>query len=85
MADQLEAQPPRGLALQLLDVLVLELDDLARVEIDQVIVVLVGGLLVAGAAVAEIVVRRMLASSRSRTVRYTVAIEIFGFIAEARR
>ena len=39
MADELEAQFARDAVLQLLDRLVAELDDAARVDVDQVIVV----------------------------------------------
>ena len=55
MIDQLVAEPAGDLRLQLLDLLVGELDHLAVAQIDQVIVVAVAHLLVAGAALAEVV------------------------------
>src|SRR5690606_32433920 len=55
MPDELEAELARDLALQGLDLLVGELDHLAGLDVDQVIVVLLGNLLIARAPVAEIV------------------------------
>ena len=55
MADELVAKLLGHLALQRLDLLVLELDHLARLDIDQMIVVGIGYLLIARAAVAEVV------------------------------
>ena len=55
MADEPVAELLGHLALQRLDLLVLELDHLARLDIDQMIVVRIGHLLIARAAVAEIV------------------------------
>ena len=49
------SRAPRDLVLQLLDLVGLELDHLARAQVDQMVVVLVRHLLVARAAVAEIV------------------------------
>src|SRR5262245_19848185 len=53
--DQLVAQPPRDLCLQALDLFRLELDHLAGAQIDQMVMVGIGHLLIASAAVAEIV------------------------------
>jgi hypothetical protein len=53
--DETIAQAARHLGLQPLDFLRLELDDFAGAEIDQVVVVRVGHLLVARAPIAEIV------------------------------
>src|SRR5690606_29173122 len=53
--DQLEAELLGDAALQSLDLLVAELDDLAALHIDQVIVVMLGNLLVPGAPLAEVV------------------------------
>src|SRR5262245_52040263 len=55
VVDQLVAQPPRDLRLQALDLLGLELDHLTSPQIDEMVVMGIGHLLVAGAAVAEIV------------------------------
>src|SRR5579872_2139097 len=55
MIDQLVAEARRDFALQLFDRLVAELDDLAALQVDQVIVMLGRRLFVACAAIAEIV------------------------------
>ncbi len=55
MVHQFEAQLLGHAALQLLDFLVAELDHLAGLDIDQMVVVGIGHLLIARAAVAEIV------------------------------
>src|SRR5262245_7929019 len=55
VVDQTITEPPRDLGLKALDVLRLELDDLASAQIDQVIVVAFRYLLVARATVAELV------------------------------
>lgn len=55
MVDQLEAELLGDLALQALDLLVAELDDLAGLHVDQVIVVGFRHFLVACATVAEVV------------------------------
>ena len=52
--DDPVAEPAGDLGLQRLDLLGAELDDVAGLEVDEVVVVLAGRLLVAGAAVAEI-------------------------------
>src|SRR5262245_17353665 len=52
--DQAVAEPARDLGLQPLDLLRLELDHLAGAQVDQMIVVAVGHLLVARPPVAEI-------------------------------
>ena len=77
---ELLGDPP----LQLLQLLVDELDHIAGLDVDQMVVVGRVGRFVAGAAVAEIVAVENPRSSNRRTVRYTVAIEIFGSIAAAR-
>jgi hypothetical protein len=59
--DQAVAELAGDRLLQLLDFFVAKLDDVAGIEVDEVVVVLIAGLLVAGAAF---------------TVRYTVAIEM---------
>ena len=56
--DQLVAELAGDLALQPLDLLGLELDHLAAAQVDQVVVVRFRNLLVARAALAEIVARR---------------------------
>src|SRR5215207_1364950 len=55
MADEFVAEPSRDLGLQPLNLLRAELDHLACLQVDQVVVVLGRGGLVAGAAVAECV------------------------------
>src|SRR5712671_6617138 len=55
MVNQLVAELPGDLCLQALDLLGLELDHLAGAQVDEMVVVRVGHLLVAGTAVAEIV------------------------------
>ena len=60
-------------------------DHLAGFDVDQMIVMRLWRGLIARAAIAKIVTVKIPASSNSRTVRYTVAIEIFGSIAEERR
>src|SRR5215510_6354731 len=55
MIDQLVAQLPGDIRLQALDLLGLELDHLAGAQVDEVVMVRVRHLLVAGTAVAEIV------------------------------
>ena len=55
--DQFVPEPARDLALQPFDLLGLELDHLAAAQLDQVIVMRVGDLLVARAALAEIMAR----------------------------
>src|SRR5690606_15847787 len=55
VADQLIAQLARNLGLQPFDLGVEELDDLARLGVDQVVVVVVAGLFITAAAVAEVV------------------------------
>src|SRR5215470_277681 len=54
VADQAEPEFPRHPLLDLLDLLVAELDDLACFDIDQVVVVAARGLFVAPAASAEV-------------------------------
>ena len=54
MLDQTEAQLAGDLGLKLFDLLGLELDHFAGAQVDQVVVVLVTHLLVAGAALAEV-------------------------------
>src|SRR5580692_5682473 len=51
--DEIEAQPSRDNLHQLLMLGVLEFDDLARIDVNQVVVVVVFAGLVAGAAAAE--------------------------------
>src|SRR5438876_7683268 len=55
MVDQSIAKPPRDLRLQSLDVFRLELDHFAGAQIDKMIVVAVGHLLVTCAPVAKVV------------------------------
>ncbi len=55
MADQLVAQLGGDTLLQLFDLLVGELDHAAGLDIDQMVVVIVLGLFIARAAIAEIV------------------------------
>src|SRR6185503_18865453 len=55
VADQVEPELPGHPLLQALDLLVAELDHLATVEVDQVIMMAAGRLLVAPAAGAEVV------------------------------
>src|SRR5690606_30772291 len=53
--DQLEAQAPGDLLLEALDLGVEELDDLAGLGVDQMVVVIVARLFIAAAPVAEVV------------------------------
>ena len=55
MVDQPVPELARDIGLQSLDLLGLELDDLADAQIDQVIVMTLAQLLIAGAPFAEIV------------------------------
>ena len=55
MVDEAVAEPLGDHLLDGLDLLVAELDDLAGADVDQVVVVLVGDQLEAGAAVLEVV------------------------------
>ncbi len=57
MIDQPVAELARDLLLQPLDLLGLELDHLAAAKVDQVVVMCVGNLLVARAALAEVMAR----------------------------
>ncbi len=57
MADQLEAEFLRNALLQALDFLVAELDDVAGLDIDEMIVVLARGFLEAHTASTEVVAR----------------------------
>ncbi len=55
MAGQAKPEFLGDLALKFLDFVVMELDDLARLDVDQVVVVLVGSFFIARATIAEIV------------------------------
>ena len=57
MVDQLVAELAGDLALQPLDLFGLELDDFAAAQVDQMIVMRLGDLLVARAALAKIMAR----------------------------
>src|SRR5262245_5641576 len=54
MVNQFVAEPASDLGLQLFDLLGLEFDNLAIAQIDQMVVMRVGDLLVAGATLAKV-------------------------------
>jgi hypothetical protein len=83
--DEAEAELLGNPPLQGLQLLVDEFDDVAGFDVDQMVVMGVGSGLVAGAAVAELMpFKDSCFLEQSLTVRYTVAMEIFGSTAEAR-
>ena len=55
MIDETEAEPFGDAALQLLQLVVVELDDLARFDVDQMVVMFLGLGFVARAAAVEVV------------------------------
>src|SRR5262245_39674492 len=58
MIDELVSELARHDLLQPLDLLIAKLDDLPRLEVDQMVVVIVAGLLVARPAIAEVMLRQ---------------------------
>src|SRR5262245_55185513 len=58
MVDELVTELARNELLQPLDLLIAKLDDLSRLEVDQMVVVIVAGLLIARPAIAKVMLRQ---------------------------